>query len=113
MRIGALKGTIAAPDKKGESRLVYGEIYPQRRALVIHQIKAGWAKHRLIFLAPAVSQAAACDETMITTATTGQKIAPGTLPNCWSKTLPNNQTNFFTLTRKRFNLAVATFIYLC
>ena len=34
----------------------------------------------LLFLAPAVSQAAACDGTKITTTSFGQEIAPGTLP---------------------------------
>ena len=34
----------------------------------------------LLFIAPAVSQAAACDGTRITTTTIGQEVAPGTLP---------------------------------
>ena len=34
----------------------------------------------LLFLTPAVSQAAACDGTKITTTAEGQKIAVGTLP---------------------------------
>ena len=34
----------------------------------------------LLFLAPAVSQAAACDGTRITTTSTGQETEPGTLP---------------------------------
>ena len=34
----------------------------------------------LLFLAPAVSQAAACDGTRITTTAEGQEIATGTLP---------------------------------
>ena len=34
----------------------------------------------LLFKAPAVSQAAACDGTNITTTASGQEVAPGTLP---------------------------------
>ena len=34
----------------------------------------------LLFIAPAVSQATACDGTRITTTTIGQEVAPGTLP---------------------------------
>ena len=34
----------------------------------------------LLFIAPAVSQAAACDGTKITTTASGQDVAPGTLP---------------------------------
>ena len=34
----------------------------------------------LLFIAPAVSQAAACDGTRITSTADGQAVAPGTLP---------------------------------
>ena len=34
----------------------------------------------LLFIAPAVSQAVACDGTEITTTASGQDVAPGTLP---------------------------------
>ena len=34
----------------------------------------------LLFIAPAVSQAAACDGTRISTTADGQDVAPGTLP---------------------------------
>ena len=33
-----------------------------------------------LFITPAVSQAAACDDTNVTTSATGQEFLPGTLP---------------------------------
>ena len=47
-----------------------------RRVAYMNGLNAG----RLLFLAPAVSQAAACDGTRITTTTSGQEAVPGTLP---------------------------------
>ena len=40
----------------------------------------GFNDGAFLFLAPAVSQAAACDGKMITTSSTGQEAAPGTPP---------------------------------
>ena len=40
----------------------------------------GFNAGSLLFIAPAVSQAAACDGTKITTTASGQDVAPGTLP---------------------------------
>ena len=48
-----------------------------------------------LFSAPAVSQAAACDGTRITTTTQGQETASGTLPNLLDK--KNNRANFHTI----------------
>ena len=47
-----------------------------RREAYLNGLNAGSS----LFLAPAVSQTAACDETRITTTTTGQEAVPGTLP---------------------------------
>ena len=47
-----------------------------RKEAYINGLNAG----SLLFIAPAVSQAAACDGTRITTTAVGQDVAPGTLP---------------------------------
>ena len=47
-----------------------------RRDAYMNGLNAG----AFLFITPAVSQAAACDGTPITTTATGQRIAPGTLP---------------------------------
>ena len=47
-----------------------------RREAYMNGLNAG----SLLCLAPAVSQAAACDGTRITTTTSGQEAVPGTLP---------------------------------
>ena len=49
----------------------------------------------LLFLAPAVSQAAACDGTRITTTTQGQETASGTLPIFQSKKQSNELFTLF------------------
>ena len=52
-----------------------------RKEAYINGLNAG----SLLFIAPAVSQAAACDGTRITTTAVGQDVAPGTLPIYQSK----------------------------
>ena len=47
-----------------------------RKEAYINGLNAG----SLLFIAPAVSQADACDGTRITTTAVGQDVAPGTLP---------------------------------
>ena len=47
-----------------------------RREAYVNGLNAG----SLLFIAPAVSQAAACDENSYTTTASGQDITPGTLP---------------------------------
>ena len=47
-----------------------------RRETYMNELNAG----SLLFLSPAVSQAAACDGTRITTTTSGQEAVPATLP---------------------------------
>ena len=47
-----------------------------RKEAYINGLNAG----SLLFIAPAVSQAAACDGTRISTTAVGQDVAPGTLP---------------------------------
>ena len=47
-----------------------------RKEAYTNRLNAG----SLLFITPAVSQAAACDDTKRTTTASGQEVAPGTLP---------------------------------
>ena len=68
-----------------ENGLVYGHSTPRSDPAYITSLRRqayenGLNTGSLLFFAPAVSQAAACDGTRITTTTTSQETARGTLP---------------------------------
>ena len=63
-----------------------------------------------LFLAPAVSHAAACDGTRITTTTQGQETASGTLPIYLSKEQSNKLLHYFVALNMLHFLTLLSFL---
>ena len=78
--------SLCGRNQEGKGGVVYATVHPAKRARTCDKTQKGSVNENdlnagyFLFIKPAVSQAAACDGTTVTTSAKSQEFVPGTLP---------------------------------